>query len=205
MAISPRYASHILGKGPVSIDIYLDYVCRFSNILYKKLRTEIYPEVEKQFPGQFQFVFKHQIQPWHPSSTLVHEAALAVGLLAPEKFWAFSDALFAASPEYYDEPVYNESRPETYKRLAKLAHESAGVDEAKFLELLAIAPSEIPKNAANALQKDVKYFVRESRQNGIHVSPTVLINGIVDNSFESSTPTETWVKKLGDVKIASSL
>lgn len=47
-------------------------------------------------------IFRHQIQPWHPSSTLVHEAALAVGLIAPEGFWDYSKALFDCQETYFD-------------------------------------------------------------------------------------------------------
>ncbi len=36
-----------------------------------------------------------QVQPWHPQSTLTHEAGLAVAREAgPAAFWDFSDAMF---------------------------------------------------------------------------------------------------------------
>jgi hypothetical protein len=46
---------------------------------------------------------------------------------------------------------------------------------------------------------DLKVFIRQARQNGIHVTPTVAVNGIIDNSFESSTPEETWYEKLNAI------
>lgn len=170
-------------------------VCRFSAKIYKALRTEIIPALNEKYPGKFQFIFRHQIQPWHPSSTLVHEAGIAVSLIAPEKFWEFSDALFDVSTEYYDEAVYNESRIQTYKRLAELAEKSVGVKQDEFLKLVEVPPSEVPRNGGNALQADVKYFVKQSRQNGIHVSPTVVVNGVIDNSIQSSSTLEFWLEK----------
>lgn len=61
-----------------------------------------------------QFIFRQQIQPWHPSSTLVHEAGVAVLRLAPSKFWDFSAKLFEQQKEYFDVNVVNEPRNDTY-------------------------------------------------------------------------------------------
>lgn len=116
-------------------------------------------------------------------------------MIAPTKFWEFSDALFEASPTYYDEPLYNETRPQTYERLAELAHKSVGIDKAKFLELVSVAPSDTPRNKGNAIAADLKYFIKVARQNGIHVSPTVVVNGVIDPSIESSSPLEFWLEK----------
>lgn len=170
-------------------------MCPYSAKIYKALRTSIIPAIESNYPNKFQFIFRHQIQPWHPASTLVHEAAIAVGLIAPEKFWEFSDALFEESPSYYDEPLYNETRPETYQRLAELAHRSVGINTEEFLKLVSVPPSDVPLNKGNAIAVNVKYFIKQARQNSIHVSPTVVINGITDSSIESSTPLEVWLEK----------
>lgn len=66
---------------------------------------------------------------WHASSTLVHEAGIAVSRLAPEKFWTFSYALFADQAQYFDEPTADEPASKTRIRLADLAVKSAGVDK----------------------------------------------------------------------------
>lgn len=39
------------------------------------------------------------MQPWHASSTIVHEAAIAVEKIDNKKFFEFSDALFANQKE----------------------------------------------------------------------------------------------------------
>lgn len=166
--------------------------------MYKTVVSEVIPKVNKAYPNQFQFVFCHQVQPWHPSSTLVHEAAIAVSQLAPERFWDFSTALFDKCEEYYDEPCWAETRRETYERLAQLAHDSASVDKQQFLKYLSIDPNPASgsKNAGNKASNDLKVFIKYARQNGVHVSPTVAINGVIDNSFDSSTTCDKWIEKL---------
>jgi hypothetical protein len=39
-------------------------------------------------------IFRQQVQPWHASSTIVHEAAIAVEKVDTRKFFEFSDVLF---------------------------------------------------------------------------------------------------------------
>ncbi|CAN6670413.1 hypothetical protein TRVA0_043S00276 [Trichomonascus vanleenenianus] len=142
------------------------------------------------------FIFRHQIQPWHPTSTIVHEAAIAVGVIAgPEAYWKFSSALFDESEKYYDEPTYNKTRKQLYEELSVLAEKSVGVDKFKLLDALAITNTE-SRNAGNKVTDDIKYFIKFARQNSIHVSPTVLVDGLVDNSISSSWTNDDWAAKL---------
>lgn len=55
----------------------LDYVCPFSAKMFNTLNTSVLPTVPKKYSGKVQFLFRQQIQPWHPSSTLVVSVFLA--------------------------------------------------------------------------------------------------------------------------------
>lgn len=104
MALAPRFAGHrfIPGAGsgaaalsssktPLhTIELYLDYVCPYSLKLYNTLYHSVFPALSKQSPPKVEFIFRQQIQPWHPASTLTHEAGVAVVRVKPEKFWEFS-------------------------------------------------------------------------------------------------------------------
>jgi hypothetical protein len=81
------------------------------------LRTPTY----RSLASNLTIIFRPQIQPWHPSSTLVHEAALAVQQVRPDKFWEFSERLFDQQKDYFDVGTRDEPRNETYRRLAELA------------------------------------------------------------------------------------
>jgi protein-disulfide isomerase len=139
-------------------------------------------------------IFRQQIQPWHPSSTLVHEAAFAVLRLAPDKFYDFSESLFASQTEFFDVSVVNETRNATYKRLAKIAGQ-VGVDEHKVYELLEISdkPGEDGSlNTGNKVTNDVKTQVKMNRMQGVHVTPTVVFDGVVNSEISSGWSEGQW-------------
>ncbi|EER40739.1 conserved hypothetical protein [Histoplasma capsulatum H143] len=141
-----------------------------------------------------QVIFRQQIQPWHPSSTLTHEAGLAVLKLAPEKFWPFSAALFAKQKEFFDVSVVNEKRNDTYVRLAKIGAE-VGVDEGAMLKLLKISDQPDKDgnlNIGNGVTTDMKLMVKAARVVGTHVTPTVFFDGVEERSISSSFTREQW-------------
>jgi hypothetical protein len=130
----------------------------------------------------------------HPSSTLVHEAGFAVLKLKPDAFYPFSEKLFAQQAEFFDVNVVNETRNATYKRLAKIAG-SVGVNEDEFYNLLHISdkPSaDGSLNTGNGVTNDVKVQVKANRLVGVHVTPTVVFDGVVNNDISSSWTKEQW-------------
>lgn len=96
----------------------------------------------------------------------MHEAAIAILHLAPDKFWEFSSVLFEAQKDYFDVNVVNETRNTTYVRLARLAGEKVdGVSEEDVLKLLLVpdAPGKDGGlNVGNGVTYDVKFLVKVS-------------------------------------------
>ncbi|KAB5549778.1 thioredoxin-like protein [Coniochaeta sp. 2T2.1] len=184
-----------------TIEVYLDYTCPFSAKMFKTLHQSLIPRLRPSPLGhKVQLIFRPQIQPWHPSSTLTHEAALAVSRLAPAKFWDFAAALFADQKSYFDVGVVNETRNATYRRLAKLARESVGVDEEEVYRLLEV-PDRPGKdgalNVGNGVTDDLKVLVKMARLVGVHVSPTVLLDGVEAREISSSWDVDQWIEWLG--------
>lgn len=201
MALPPKFSGQLLTTASSSqakhtIEIYLDYVCPFSAKIFKTLYKSVGPLIQEKYtnPG-VRVIFRQQIQPWHPSSTLVHEAGAAVLRTAPNSFWAFSEKLFEQQKEYFDVNVVNEVRNDTYKRLAKLAGTVEGVDEKTILDLL-LVPDKPDKdgglNIGNKVTDDVKFMVKANRVTGVHVTPTVVFNGVEERSIGSSWTVEQW-------------
>lgn len=214
MALPPKLAGHKLLFAPPptvqsavphtthTLELYLDYCCPFSAKLFRALRTVVTPLVHANpsWSGNLAVVFRQQVQPWHPSSTLLHEAALAILQLAPAAFWDFSAALFDAQKSFFDINVVGETRNDTYKRLAKIAAAAVGVDEAEVYKRLAIpdkAESEDALNVGNAVTNDLKLVTKMNRLIGVHVTPTGVFDGVVQDIGSSWGETEwkEWLTK----------
>lgn len=184
MALAPKFAGQRFtlaqkpNKAIHTIELYLDYVCPFSAKMYQTLFTSVLPHASsKAYAANVQFLFRQQIQPWHPSSTLVHEAGVAVLRLAPGKFWDFSEKLMEKQKEYFDVNVVHEARNQTYARLAKLGA-SVGVDEKKMYGLLEVSDKPDKDgglNIGNAVTDDLKVLVKVSA--GVGFPRCILIVG----------------------------
>lgn len=203
MAVPPKFAAHKLEFAPPAassslvphathtFELYLDYCCPFSAKIFKTLTTQVFPVIRDNsvWANSLAVVFRQQVQPWHPSSTLMHETGLAVLRLAPEKFWAFSTELFAVQTEFYDISVVNETRNQTYRRLAKVAAK-VGVSEDEVYKLLAIpekAGEDGSLNIGNAVTNDLKVVTKMNRLIGVHVTPTVVFDGVVQDTSSGWT------------------
>ncbi|KAL5614959.1 hypothetical protein BROUX41_005027 [Berkeleyomyces rouxiae] len=212
MAVAPKYAATRLvfgtpsaiadGVAPAAhtIEVFLDYCCPFSAKIFTTLTKTVVPLIKNNsaWAPNVQLVFRQQIQPWHPSSTLMHEAALAVQRVNPTQFWAFSEALFAKQAEYFDVSLVNETRNATYKRLAALAA-TVNVDADQVYKLLEIPTKPAADgslNIGNGVTNDVKYAVKTARLVGVHVSPTVIFDGVVQNDISSGWNEGQWEKWL---------
>ncbi|KAI1334105.1 thioredoxin-like protein [Xylariaceae sp. FL0016] len=207
MALPPRFAGQKLvfgtpvANGPTAstmhtLELFLDYVCPFSAKQFNMVYNTVVPMVREnpKWAASLQVIFRQQIQPWHPSSTLTHEAAVAILKLAPGKYWAFSDALFKEQESFFDVRVVGETRNQTYRRLAELGAR-VGVDESKMYELLAISDKpgdDGSLNSGNQTTNDLKVMVKMARLVGIHVSPTVMFDGVVAGDISSGWSKEQW-------------
>jgi protein-disulfide isomerase len=175
--------------------IDLDYVCPFSQKMFKTIyTTPLRKTLLEKYGDRVVTIFRQQIQPWHPSSTLVHEAGYAVQKVDSSKFYDFSEKLFDQQKDFFDVSLVNETRNATYKRLAKIAG-SVGVDEQEVYGLLQISdkPGEDGSlNTGNGVTNNVKVQVKANRLTGVHVTPTVVFNGVVNNEISSGWTVEQW-------------
>jgi hypothetical protein len=100
MALAPKFAGQRFSAASVpalhTLELYLDYVCPFSAKMFNTMYTSVFPLIQQKYSSKVQVIFRQQIQPWHPSSTLVHEAGAAVLKLQPAKFWDFSKVILVS-------------------------------------------------------------------------------------------------------------
>ncbi|EWC44653.1 hypothetical protein DRE_06549 [Drechslerella stenobrocha 248] len=160
-----------------------------------RINEDVIPYLKENKPNQVEIIFRQLVQPWHPSSTLVHESALAVERVSPDSFWAYSVALFAQQRDFFDVNVVNETRNQTYQRLAELAG-SVGIDKDEVYKLLFIAdkPDGDSYNIGNQVTNDLKFITKAARQVSAHVTPTVYFNGVVEGSISSGWTLDQWAE-----------
>ncbi|KAK6454833.1 uncharacterized protein RJT20DRAFT_52514 [Scheffersomyces xylosifermentans] len=219
--ISPKYSlTHYYysakalasSKSPVAphiINLYLDYNCPFSGKLFFKLKDSVIPKLHEKHPGQFQFVFVNIIQPWHPNSVLLHEFSLVVAKILREgsqykdtndTFWTISEAIFKNQEEFYDSSNVTLTRNQIYEQIFDVVEKETNVPFTKeeVLSQLQIKPTKGKDNATNAgngATTDVKYFTKYLRGVGVHVSPTVSVDGIVNDNISSGAEVDFLVKE----------
>lgn len=206
--LNPKYLkSHVYGKyTPLAhtVEIFLDYNCPFSAKMFKKLQDEVIPLMEKKnLTDKYNIVFINVVQPWHGmQSSILHDVSFAVSKVKPEIFWDVSRLFFDNITQFYDTECYDKSRKEITDEVVQLASGVEGgfqvTETAAIKELLAIkglhAQEKELSNAGNGVAKDNKYFARYQRTLGVHVTPSVLVNGIYMSAIESSTAAEKIIE-----------
>jgi len=194
MALQPTLRPFILGNpaAPHTLDIFLDYVCPFSRKMSNNLNATVKPLIENggKYDGKVKAIIRQQVQPWHSSSTLVHEIVLAVVRVSPEKFWEFHLALMNGQEDFYDIPSSKRTPTETRSKLIELALPIVGED--KKGELHDLLSHKTTPNGGTAVTDELKYTIKFSRQNSIHVSPTVLWDGLVAGEISSGWGEKEW-------------
>ncbi|EKM79969.1 hypothetical protein AGABI1DRAFT_84473 [Agaricus bisporus var. burnettii JB137-S8] len=195
MALQPSLSPLIVagnGNAPHTLEVYLDFVCPYSAKMSRTIDSVITPLISSggKYDCKVKVIFRPQIQPWHASSMLTHEAALAALRASPDQFWTFSRLLFDHQEEFFDRQCLNLTIQQIRDKLTDLASQvlSPGkVDE--FRDLLTMKGT---PNGGIPVTDDLKYNLKIARHNSIHVSPTALWNGLVASEVSSSWAEKEW-------------
>jgi len=195
MALQPNLSPLLIAGSPTAphtLDIFVDYVCPFSAKLAFTIDKVVKPLLDAggKYEGKVKAIIRLQVQPWHSASTLTHESALAVARAVPDKFWPYSVELFKHQSDFFDIPCSNLTPIQIREKLVNLALPIVGQD--KKGEILDLLTYKTTPNGGVDVTEDLKYTIKFSRQNGIHVSPTVLWDGLVVNEISSSWGADEW-------------
>ena len=93
----------------------------------------------------------------HSTSTLCHEAALAVIRVKPDAFWDYSLALLTEQEQFYDIPTSTKTPIETRHNLVQLGVEKGILDEADAEEVKDLLVHKTTPNGGNAVTNDLKW------------------------------------------------
>jgi len=136
---------------------FWDYVCPFSRKSGQAVETILKPLLETpQYAGKVKIIMRPHPQPWHSSSTLVHEAALAVAKVAPGSFWKYTLELLKEQEQFYDIPAATMTAAQAREKAAEIGL-SAGILSAE--EVAAVKDLLLLKGTPNggcAVTNDLK-------------------------------------------------
>ena len=171
------------GHGKKVLEVFLEPTCPFSARAFGKLDALL----TKAGDDRLTIKIRLQSQPWHMFSPVTTRAILAASATAGGREAAHKvmAAIFAHREEF--EPV-------EHCQGSLLGRTPA--DMLKRIEALSsVALRDAFENSALTLA--VKWQARYARQNGIHVSPTFMVDGVVVADMSSGDEVDVWLQKIG--------
>ena len=172
----------VWGHGPRVLEVFLEPTCPYSVKAFGKL-DELLSQA-----GEDRITIKLclQSQPWHMYSGVIVRCILAASTLDGGK--AAARAVMAAVAAHREEFEF-----ERHCRGANLdatpndiIARIEGYSGVKLAEAFAIPD----------LDREIKWHCKYARQNGIHVSPTFMIDGLVRADMSSGDTVADWATRL---------
>lgn len=170
------------GHGPRIFEMFLEPTCPFSVKAFNKLNAFL----ERAGEDNVTVKIRLQSQPWHLFSGVIVRCILAASTLADGK--AAARKVMQAVADHREEFEFTDhcSGPNmqaTPEEIIARIERYSGVQVA-----LAFAHPE--------LQNAIKWHCKYARQNGIHVSPTFMVNGLVQADLGSGDDVEVWATRV---------
>jgi hypothetical protein len=172
----------VWGHGPRVFEVFLEPTCPFSVRAFGKLDELLALAGEDRITIRLRL----QSQPWHMYSSVIVRCILAASTLEGGKQAAKS--VMAAVAAHREEFEFErhcrgpnmEATPNDI--IARLERYSGVKLAAAF--------------AIHDLDREVKWHCKYARQNGIHVSPTFMIDGLVQADIGSGDAVADWASRL---------
>jgi hypothetical protein len=170
------------GHGPRVFEMFLEPTCPYSCRAFGKIDETLAAAGEDRITIKIRL----QSQPWHMYSGVVTRCVIAASTLPEGK--AAARKVLAAVAAHRDEFEFEkhagganmEATPNQI--IARLE----GYSGVKLKDAFAIPD----------LDREIKWHCKYARQNGIHVSPTFMIDGLVQADMGSGDAVSSWVAKL---------
>jgi hypothetical protein len=170
------------GHGAKAFEVFLEPTCPFSAIAFGKLE----PFLELVRKDQVTVKIRLLSQPWHMFSGIVTRAILAAST-TPKGREAAQNVMAAV----FNEPDAFEfekhcTGPNLYRTPNDIIVQIEKSSGMAIQEAFAIPD----------LDQLVKWHTRYARQNGIHISPTFMVNGLIQPDLGSRDSIEIWAQNL---------
>ena len=171
----------IWGQGPRLLEVFLEPTCPFSVKTFNKLDSFLNQAGESNVRVQ---IWLHS-QPWHLYSAVIIRAIVAASTLSEGK--ASAKRVMAAVAEHRAEFVFDHhcsgpNRRATPDDILKRLEDYSGM-------------TLIPAFDIAGLDSVTRRHTKYARQNGIHSSPTFMVDGLIDPTMSSGDEVSEWVKR----------
>lgn len=171
----------VWGRGPALFEAFLEPTCPFSGRAFGKFRAMLDQVGEDRMTLR---IWLH-VQPWHMYSPVITRAILAAatGDGGKAAAWHLMAEVFARQPEFeFEDHARGPNMDRTPREILQRLESISGLALAEPFD-------------ATGLQAAVKQHSRYARQNGIHVSPTFMVDGLVAD-LGSGDEIGRWISAL---------
>ena len=170
------------GHGPRAFEVFLEPTCPFSVRAFGKLDALL----DEAGQDKITIKLRLQSQPWHMYSGVVTRCVLAASTLQAGKEAA--KAVLAAVGAHREEFEFERHAggPNMKATPDDIIARLEGYSGLKLAAAFAI-PN---------LDREIKWHCKYARQNGIHVSPTFMIDGLVQADISSGDAVADWASRL---------
>jgi hypothetical protein len=170
------------GRGPRLFEMFLEPTCPFSVRAFGKLDDLLVQAGEDRLTVKIRL----QSQPWHMYSGVIVRCVLAASTLRGGKDTAKTILTAIATHREEFEFTKHCSGP----NMASTPNDIIARIE-RFSGIGLAEAFAIPD-----LDREIKWHCKYARQNGIHVSPTFMIDGLVRPDVSSGDAVSDWVSRL---------
>lgn len=172
----------VWGHGPRIFEAFLEPTCPYSVKAFRKLDDLL----AQAGANRITIKIRLQSQPWHMYSGVIVRCILAASTLQDGK--AAAKAVLTAVADHREE--FEFERHCRGPNLDATPNDIIARIE-RYSGLSLAEPFGIP-----TLDREIKWHCKYARQNGIHVSPTFMIDGLVQADMSSGDAVSDWVSRL---------
>ncbi|EMM6764225.1 thioredoxin [Pluralibacter gergoviae] len=170
------------GHGPNTFEVFLEPTCPFSVKAFNKLDALLDTLGEENVTVKIRL----QSQPWHLFSGVIVRCILAASTLPEGK--AAAKRVMQAVADHREEFEFTDhcagpNMQATPEQIIDRLERYSGV---RVREAFAVPE----------LQTAIKWHCKYARQNGIHVSPTFVVNGLVQADLGSGDDISAWAERI---------
>lgn len=170
------------GHGPRVFEMFLEPTCPFSVRAFGKMDALL----DLAGADRITVKLRLQPQPWHMFTGVITRCVLAASMMpgGRENAKRVLTVVGAHREEFeFDDHCKGPNMAATPNQIIARIEGYSGLALAEAFEF-------------TELQAEIKWHAKYSRQNGIHVSPTFMVDGLIQPDLGSGDSVETWAARL---------